>query len=212
MKDKMSVWSTVLLLGTVWGFFEGSLGGFLHLSPVPIAGKIMTSIGFVIMFYGLKNGLKAKHVFAVSVIAATLKFSTSLFFLLPLFHIKIINPAQSIILQGLCFAAISHIFSDKLKSFKGIALTASMMFTMAFALSATFSFYVTNYVMGPLEGSFFMLLFHLAMGSVFTFAAMSLVHIMYEKMIFIHVSRLTFATRMITSVVLVIATFLINGF
>ena len=211
MKNNMSVWTTVLLLGSVWGFFEGTLGGFLHLSPLPIAGKIMASIGFAVMFWGLKNGLKAKHIFAISIIAASLKFSTSLFFMLPLFHIKIINPAQSIILQGLCFAGVSYFLSDKLNSFKGLATVSALSFTMAFALAATFSFFVTNYVMGPLEGSFLMMLFHLAIGSLFTFTAISLIHIAYEKIIYFHVAKLAPVTRTIVSFVLVMATFLVKS-
>lgn len=149
MKEMKSTWMTVLFIGSLWGFLEATLGGVLHLSPVPFSGRIMAPIGFALMFWGMKNGLKAHQLFCVSLIAASFKFFDIFLFSLPLSHISIVNPAQSIAMQGLCFAALSSLFRKQENSWQGTALLALPLYSIGWLLFAFNSSFVFQYQAGP---------------------------------------------------------------
>ena len=97
---------TIILFGSVWGLFEATLGGVLHIAHVPFTGTIMASIGFTILFAALRAGLSPAHLFAVASVAAAFKFADSPLFALPLLDRTIVNPAVAIASQGLACALI----------------------------------------------------------------------------------------------------------
>lgn len=97
---------TIILFGSIWGLFEATLGGVLHIARVPFTGTIMASIGFTIMFAALRGGLKPAHLFAVAGVAAAFKFVDGPLFSLPIFDRTIVNPAVAIASQGLACALI----------------------------------------------------------------------------------------------------------
>ena len=147
--ENKSKWMTVLFIGSLWGFLEATLGGLLHLLPFPIAGRIMAPIGFALMFWGMKNGLKAHQLFCVSLIAASFKFFDFFLFHLPIFHISIVNPSQAIAMQGLCFAAVSSLFRKYEQSWQGTALTALPLYSVSWFLFAFNSSMVFQHKAGP---------------------------------------------------------------
>ena len=49
---------TIILFGAIWGLFEATLGGVLHIAHLPFTGTIMASIGFTILYCAMRAGAK----------------------------------------------------------------------------------------------------------------------------------------------------------
>ena len=92
---------TILFLGSIWGFLEATLGGLMHMFELPMTGMLMATVGFTLLHFALKNGVKASHLAYISLIAASFKwFDVVLFSLSPLDR-HIVNPAAAIACMGL---------------------------------------------------------------------------------------------------------------
>jgi hypothetical protein len=174
MNTKTSTWVTVLLIGSVWGFLEATLGGLLHLSPAPIAGRVMAPIGFAILFWGMKNGLKPVHVLCVSLIAASFKFADPFIFHINFFNIKVINPANAIVMQGLCFAAMLGVFQKVGSSLKKTIFAAVPLFPVSWTLFTLVSLFVFQNTPSALKGSFADTINFLVMGTAMTVLTIAL--------------------------------------
>ena len=74
----------VLVFGSIWGFFEATLGGFLHLIIFPNKGAIMSSIGVAIMASALAIYGKPGLSVGIGVIAASFKLLDVIIFALPI--------------------------------------------------------------------------------------------------------------------------------
>lgn len=98
--------ATIALFGSIWGFMEATVGGLGHHLHIPLIGTFMTCIGYSILYGALRSGLKPAGLVAVALVAASFKFADSWLFGLPLTHILILNPANSIAMQGLAFALV----------------------------------------------------------------------------------------------------------
>ncbi len=96
----------LLFFGTIWGFLEATVGGLMHTAGIPLAGTVMSSIGFAILFVAMRSGLRPVLLVLVALVAASFKFFDVFLFSLPVVHHHIINPATAIASQGLAFALI----------------------------------------------------------------------------------------------------------
>lgn len=125
----------VILLGIVWGFFEAILGGVLHLIHFPFTGVILGGIGFMVLYYAVKRGVKCSHIFIIPVIAAAIKFSDSLIFHLPLVHPYIVKPAISILMQGLVFVPTIYFIQKRaLKIQIPAIITSCVLMVIAYSI------------------------------------------------------------------------------
>jgi len=97
---------TVILFGAIWGLFEATLGGVLHIAHLPFTGTIMASIGFTILYSAMKAGVKPSQLFAVALVAASFKFLDGPLFGLAFLDRTIVNPAVAISSQGLACAVV----------------------------------------------------------------------------------------------------------
>jgi hypothetical protein len=97
---------TIILFGAIWGLFEATLGGVLHIARLPFTGTIMASIGFTILYSALRAEAKPSHLFAMALIASSFKFLDAPLFGLPLLDRTIVNPAVAIASQGLACAVV----------------------------------------------------------------------------------------------------------
>ncbi|HLD45972.1 MAG TPA: hypothetical protein VJC18_11105, partial [bacterium] len=210
MKKTLSVGITILFVGSLWGFLEATLGGLLHLSPLPIAGKIMAPIGFTLLYWAQKNGLKASHLFLAACLAACFKFADVFLFNMPLFSIQIINPAQAIVMQGLCFAGLVKIFPLFDRSHAKLA-TTSLVFSVHFVLSAAFSLLVFNRVMGAFDIGPLATAIHAIVGTALTAVGLFAIQWTQSRTNVWNVSRLPFAYRFAGSLALVIIGITIRG-
>ncbi|MBF0105817.1 MAG: hypothetical protein HQM16_10880 [Deltaproteobacteria bacterium] len=211
MNHSIKYWSLILFIGTLWGFFEATLGGVLHALQIPIAGKVMAPIGFAILFWGYKNSLKPHHMVLVSLIAASLKFCDVFLFALPFLHVKIINPAQSIILQALCFAAATRFFRNFDQSLKGMLVTSLTIFTVSFLSSALLSYVAFDYTMGSLSVGLAATLFHLAIGSTLTFAGLTLMARVFTQGGLLNLNGVSLPTRATLSLLFIILTLVMRA-
>lgn len=114
--------SVVLFWGALWGILEATLGWVFHLIPVPgLSGTLMFPMAFVLMWAAYQKTGKANTVFFVALVAAAFKLCD---FAFAFGHpVKIINPAVSIVLEGL-FVWVAFRLSEK-KGFRLVAFSAA---------------------------------------------------------------------------------------
>lgn len=118
----------VLLLGSVWGTFEMTLGGLLHALHVPQTGAIMGSIGISTM--AVFAGLTGKPHLApvMGIIAASFKPADAAMLGDPVAAPYVVNPALAIVLEAVAFGAITTAFrgamEDRLLARAGAGLAA----------------------------------------------------------------------------------------
>ncbi len=100
-----------LFWGGVWGICEASIGYVLHIAAVLVPGlpgALMFPIGFWCMYQARKATDKTTAPFYIAFIAAAVKLVN---FLIPGHDvIRIVNPALSILLEGLAVTAVYALF------------------------------------------------------------------------------------------------------
>ena len=113
----------VLLFGGLWGILEATLGTFLHLPMVKMAGMyacsstIMVPIAFMLMGACYKRSGTFRSVFYMGVLAAGIKAISC-----AVFHMSF-NPTFYILMEALCMGVALLVFRPKeLLSFKGLGL------------------------------------------------------------------------------------------
>ncbi len=115
MTFRMDKWSktlaialTVIVIGSVWGFSEMTLGGFLHIIHFPQTGAIMggLAISFMAIFVTVTG--KPSLVPILGVIAASFKPFDAIIFGVPVLSPYVINPAIAIVMEALAFRAKIH--------------------------------------------------------------------------------------------------------
>ncbi len=100
----------MVVLGSIWGFLEATLGGFLHLIHFPYKGAIMGGIGMSIMATFVATHRRPSLLVGVAFIAALFKLLSALIYVKPIFSQFVVNPAMSIILEGLAFSLVALFF------------------------------------------------------------------------------------------------------
>ncbi|MBL7108608.1 MAG: hypothetical protein ISS38_04875 [Candidatus Cloacimonetes bacterium] len=86
----------VLILGSIWGFIEATLGMALHIVRMPFTCAILGSVGMCFMYYGWKLG-GSKMPAAIAIVAASFKVFDSLLLGIPFLTPMIFNPFVSIV-------------------------------------------------------------------------------------------------------------------
>lgn len=134
----------ILVFGSIWGFFEATLGGFLHLIIFPNKGAIMSGIGMAVMGSALALYKKPSILLGIGIIAALFKLLDVWLFALPIASIHIINPATAIIFESLAFSLIAVFIVKKVAKNVLIGVGAG---ALAGLMSATAWVYFAIYVM-----------------------------------------------------------------
>lgn len=97
----------ILFWGAVWGICEATIGYALHLAAVALPGlpgAFMFPIGFWCMAQVRKATQKAYAPLGIAIVAASIKLVD---FLVPGYDaIRVVNPALSILLEGLAVAVV----------------------------------------------------------------------------------------------------------
>ena len=135
----------VLVCGSIWGFFEATLGGFLHMIIFPNKGAIMGGLGVAIMAAALAYYKKPAMIPAVGIIAASFKLLDVWIFALPITSVHIINPAMAIIFESFAFTLVAVILMRRMPRnvFTGIGAGALVGLMTATAY-VYFAIYITN--------------------------------------------------------------------
>ena len=134
----------ILVFGSIWGFFEATLGGFLHMIIFPNKGAIMAGIGVAIMASALAIYKKPSMLPGIGIIAALFKLLSAWIFALPIASIHIINPAMAIIFESLAFSLVAVFVMKKIAKNAFIGVGAGVLVGL---ISTTAWVYFAIYVM-----------------------------------------------------------------
>jgi len=134
----------ILVFGSIWGFLEATLGGFLHMIIFPNKGAIMSGIGVAIMAAALAIYKKPSMLPGIGIIAASFKLLDVWLFALPAASIHIINPAMAIIFESVAFGLVAVFVMNKIAKNVSIGIGAGIL---AGLISATAWVYFAIYVM-----------------------------------------------------------------
>jgi hypothetical protein len=134
----------VVVFGSIWGFMEATLGGFLHLIIFPNKGAIMAGIGMAIMGSALAIYKKPSMLLGIGFVAASFKLLDVWFFALSPTSIHIVNPAMAIILESVAFSVAAAFLMNKMAKNTIIGIGAG---ALAGLVSAVIWVYFAIYVM-----------------------------------------------------------------
>jgi len=106
-KKILAITLTVIIIGSIWGFFEMTLGGFLHIIHFPQKGAIMggLAISFMAVFITITG--RPSLVPILGVIAASFKLFDAVILGVPVGSPYVINPAVAIVMEALAFSAVA---------------------------------------------------------------------------------------------------------
>ncbi len=106
-KQILRISLTVIVIGSIWGLVEMTLGGFLHAIHFPQKGAIMggLAISFMAVFITITG--KPALVPILGIIAASFKPVDSIILGVPLWSPYVINPAIAIVIEALAFSAVT---------------------------------------------------------------------------------------------------------
>lgn len=133
-----------LLIGSFWGFIEATLGGALHAMASPISGSLMGPIGFGILFFGRKCGLSLGGIMSAAFVAALFKLLDPIIFTMPITHIRIINPAQAILSQGMALS-LALILTQTVRERLRVPMVAVVSVSLAMVFFNLISYFVIGY-------------------------------------------------------------------
>ena len=108
-KKILAICLIVLIIGSVWGFFEMTLGGFLHIMHFPQKGAIMGGLAISFMAFFVTMTGKPSLVPILGFIAASFKPLDAIIFGVPIGSPFIVNPAIAIVMEALAFSAVAVI-------------------------------------------------------------------------------------------------------
>ena len=112
----------IIFLGAIWGIIEATLGYLLHATSFAVGGSILFPIGFYIMKKAYNASGNLKTIFLTSVVASLIKLVD---LAMPVTTIyKVINPAISILFEGLIVLAVYYVIQNKEKFSKYKSLQA----------------------------------------------------------------------------------------
>ena len=134
----------ILVFGSIWGFWEATLGGFLHMIIFPNKGAIMAGIGVATMASALAIYKKPSMLPGIGIIAASFKLLDVWLFALPVASIHIINPAMAIIFESLAFSLVAVFVMKKMAKNALVGVGAGVL---AGLMSAIVWVYFAIYVM-----------------------------------------------------------------
>ena len=134
----------ILLFGSIWGFFEATLGGFLNMITFPNKGAIMSGIGVAIMGGALAIYRKPSMLPGIGIVAASFKVLNVWFLFVPISAVYIINPAMAIIFESLVFSLVAAFVMNRIAKNAFVGIGAGILVGL---ISATAYVYFAIYVM-----------------------------------------------------------------
>ena len=134
----------IVVFGSIWGFMEATLGGFLHMIVFPNKGAIMSGIGVATMASALAIYRKPAMLPGIGIVAASFKLLDVWLFSLPVASIHIVNPAMAIIFESLAFGLVAAFIMNRIAKNAFMGIGAGVLVGL---ISATAWVYFAIYVM-----------------------------------------------------------------
>jgi len=151
MKDRQALIKVIigiLVFGSIWGFFEATLGGFLNLIIFPNKGAIMGGIGMAIMGVALAIYRKPAMLPGIGIVAASFKLLNVGLLFVPISAIYIINPAMAIIMESMAFTLVMVFLMDRMEKNVYVGVWAAFL---AGLISVTaYGYFNVNIMHSPL--------------------------------------------------------------
>lgn len=117
----------ILVFGSIWGFFEATLGGFLNMIIFPNKGAIMGGIGMAIMGMALAIYRKPSMLPGIGIVAASFKLLNVWFLFVPISAVYIINPAMAIILESVAFCLVVAFLMNRIEKNAYVGVWAAVL-------------------------------------------------------------------------------------
>jgi len=131
----------VIVLGSIWGLLEATLGGFLHLIHFPYKGAIMGGIGMSIMATFVATHRRPSFVIGIGLITALFKPLSALIYGMPAFAPFVVNPATAILLEALALGLVVSLlfkgFQSNVKMRIAAAVSAGYLAVILYAILAS---------------------------------------------------------------------------
>lgn len=131
----------ILVLGSIWGFVEATLGGALHLVHFAYKGAVTGAIAMAIMGAFVVMYRRPKLVFWLAAIAALFKPLSALIYGQPVFSPFVVNPASAILLEGLAFTLVVSLafkgFESSIKARIAAGISAGYLSAILYAILAS---------------------------------------------------------------------------
>jgi hypothetical protein len=105
-KGMLSIAVAILVIGSIWGLLEMTLGGFLHTIHFAHKGAVMGGLAISLMAVFVTITKKPLLVPILGVIAAAFKPFSAFIFGVPVMSPFVINPAIAIVMEAMAFGAI----------------------------------------------------------------------------------------------------------
>lgn len=102
-----------IVIGSVWGLLEATVGGVLHSIHFSQKGAVMGGIAIALMSYFVSSTGKPLFLPLLGIIAASFKILDSVFFHMPIVSPAIVNPATAIIMEALVFTGVAVLIVRK---------------------------------------------------------------------------------------------------
>ena len=134
----------ILVFGSIWGFMEATLGGFLNMIIFPNKGAIMSGIGVAVMGAALAIYRKPAMALGIGIVAASFKLLNVWLLFVPISAVYIVNPAMAIILESLAFAMVAALVMNKVAKNSLVGIAAGFVVGL---LSSTAYVYFAVYAM-----------------------------------------------------------------
>jgi hypothetical protein len=135
----------ILVFGSIWGFLEATLGGFLNLVIFPNKGAIMGGIGMATMASALAIYKKPSMLPGIGIVAASFKWFNAWLLFVPLNSIQVINPAMAIIFESLAFSLLAVFVMKKMEKNALVGVGAGALTGLVSAIAwVYFAIYVMN--------------------------------------------------------------------
>jgi len=134
----------ILIFGSIWGFFEATLGGFLNMIIFPNKGAIMSGIGVAVMGTALAIYKKPGMLPGIGIVAASFKLLNVWLLFVPISAVYIVNPAMAIIFESLAFSLVAAFLMKRIAKNASVGIGAGIL---AGLMSATAYVYFAVHIM-----------------------------------------------------------------
>ncbi|MDH4299717.1 MAG: hypothetical protein OEV54_03655 [Dehalococcoidia bacterium] len=131
----------ILVIGSIWGLVEATMGGFLHLVHFTYKGAITGGFGMALMATFVVIYRRPKLVFCIGVIAALFKPLSALIYGQPIFSPFVVNPASAILLEAVAFSLVVSLlfkgFESSIKTRIAAGISAGYLSIILFSILAS---------------------------------------------------------------------------
>jgi hypothetical protein len=117
----------VLVFGSIWGFFEMTLGGFLHVIHFPQKGAVMGGLAISLMAVFTSVTGRPSLVPLLGIIAASFKPFDAFIFGVPVWSPYIVNPAIAIIMEAVAFGFVAILLKRAMDKHLSGRVTAGLL-------------------------------------------------------------------------------------